>query len=173
MGDVEILPLIMRWLHILSAITAIGGAIFMRLVLHPTVAANLTDEEHMRLRAPLMKRWKMFVRTCIALFLISGLYNYMLVEMPLHEGQGIYHMLFGIKFLLALVVFFLAEALSASGTTFAGIKAKAPLYLGLLVFLAVIIVLISGYMRALPNVAPETALETARLLVTGTGGYSG
>lgn len=155
MGEVELLPLIMRWLHILAAITAVGGVIFMRLVLHPTVASNLTDEEHMRLRAPLMKRWKMFVHTCIALFLISGLYNFIVMEMPLHKGQSLYHMLFGIKFLLAFVVFFLAVALTAGGTTFAGIKAKGPTFLLLLILLAVVIVLISGYLRAMPEVTAD------------------
>jgi len=36
----------------------------------------------------------------VALLLISGLYNYLAVTRVQHAGQPLYHMLFGIKFLL-------------------------------------------------------------------------
>lgn len=141
----------MRWAHILAAIVAVGGIIFLRFVLMPAANAVLSPEEHGRLRPVLIRRWQKFVHVCIALFLISGLYNYIALMVPVHRGQGLYHALFGIKFLLALVVFFLAVALASSGEKFSGIKAKRTSMMTALITLAVIIVLISGYMRFIPQ----------------------
>lgn len=148
----DFLPLLMRWMHILAAIIAVGGSFFMRLVLMPSVKAALSDETHQQLRDALIPRWRRVVHTCIALFLISGFYNYLVVTRPLHADQPIYHALFGIKFLLALAVFALAIVLTSSGGWAAPFKAKAPAWLGLLVALALAVVLISGFLRMMPTV---------------------
>lgn len=155
------IELIMRWLHILSVVTAIGGSIFMRLVLMPTAFLVLKEEEHNRLREPLLKRWQKIVHTCIALFLISGFYNYLLITRLQHEGQPLYHALFGIKFLLALGVFFLAIALTSQGRLFADLRARARYWLGILVAVALVIILISGFMRTMPKV-PITVPQVAQ-----------
>ncbi|NUM53111.1 MAG: hypothetical protein HUU46_05655 [Candidatus Hydrogenedentes bacterium] len=147
-----VLPLIMRWAHILAAIVAVGGAVFVRFVLMPSAQQTLDDKTRAELRAAVTRRWMKFIHTCILLFLISGFYNYLVIQAPAHKGQSIYHMLFGIKFLLALVVFALAIALASLKPWSEKLRANAKLWQGLLVALAVVIVLISGYMRSIPRV---------------------
>lgn len=148
--SVSLLPLVMRWMHILAAIVALGGSIFIRFVLQPSAKQVLDDKTHADLRAAVTRRWMRFVHTCILLFLVSGFYNYLAIQAPAHKGQSIYHMLFGIKFLLALVVFALAIALTSLKPWSAKLRANAPFWLGLLIALAVVVVGISGYMRAIP-----------------------
>ena len=111
-----ILPLIMRWAHVLAAIVAVGGSIYMRFVLMPVAASVLEEEPHKRLRAALTRLWQRFVHACILLFLVSGFYNYLAVTRLNHVSQPLYHALFGIKFLLALGVFALALILTSNQT---------------------------------------------------------
>src|SRR5690606_27207979 len=93
-----LVPLIMRWLHILSAIVAVGGSFFMFFVLRPATVSVLPEGLRLSLREAVTMRWKRYVHTAIALFLISGLYNYLVITMPQHQDHSAYHMLFGIKF---------------------------------------------------------------------------
>ncbi|MBI5092448.1 MAG: hypothetical protein HZB26_08385 [Candidatus Hydrogenedentes bacterium] len=162
MSDNTILILAMRWTHILTAITAIGGTIFIRFVLIPVAESVLDDETHARLRAGLVKRWQKFVHTCIMMFLISGFYNYFVVTGPAHSGQPLYHALFGIKFLLALAVFGLAVVLTSTKDWSKGIRANAKTWLGLLVALGVVVVMVSGVMKNIPKsgVTPSSAQVT-------------
>ena len=157
MTAISIVALCMRWAHILSAIVALGGSIFIRFVLMPSAQSVLDEKTHGELRNAVTRRWMKFVHTCILLFLISGFFNYLVITRHDHQGQAIYHMLFGIKFLLALVVFALAVALTSLKNWSASIRANAKMWLGLLIALAVVIVCISGYMRALPKVAAAPA----------------
>ena len=147
-----LLPLVMRWLHILAAITAVGGSLFMWLVLIPSAGRALDDAAHTHLRQEIRARWQRIVHTCILLFLVSGFYNYFAVTRHLHDGQALYHALFGVKFLLALGVFALALLLTSSRSATASIRARNRLWLGVLLVLAVAVVLMSGYMRAMPHV---------------------
>src|SRR5437870_3822681 len=82
----DVLALIFRWLHIGPAIVLVGGTAFMLFVLLPA-AKEISDEEHQKLRAGVLSRWKRFVHTGIALFLISGFYNYIVIQAPLHRGD--------------------------------------------------------------------------------------
>lgn len=150
MSDVLLLPLLSRWLHVLAAIVAVGGAFFMRFVLMPTAMSVLSAEEHDRLRTPLLKRWKIVVHSSIAIFLLTGFYNYLAVTRFRHEGQGLYHGLFGLKFCLAIVVFALAIALTSRGEVFAPVRANARLWLAVLVTLAVVVVMLGGVLHTIP-----------------------
>ncbi len=150
MNDVDLVVLLMRWAHILSAIVAVGGSFFMRVVLMPGANAVLSDAEHAKLRPALVKRWQKVIHVCILLFLISGFYNYFVVTSPMHQGQPLYHMLFGVKFLLAMLVFFLAIVLTSLKPWAARVRANAKLWLSLLVALAITVVLISGLLKNLP-----------------------
>ena len=149
-GGPGVVALIMRWLHVLAAIVAVGGAIFMRWVLIPSAKSTLDDATHQNLRAEVIGRWKRFVHTAILLFLVSGFYNYLEVTRHAHDGQAIYHMLFGIKFLLALAVFALAIGLTSSKGWAAGMRARSPFFLSILIALSVAVVFIAGYMKLIP-----------------------
>jgi uncharacterized membrane protein len=90
----------LRWLHIASMTTLLGGMIFWRLVL-----ARASEDMSMAARGPLFERvaagFRPLVLASIGGLVVSGVINYLLA--PGHSK--FYHMLFGIKMLLALHVF--------------------------------------------------------------------
>lgn len=141
------IALISRWAHILSAIVMLGGAVFLRFILMPSVTEAFGENGHKTLRPVLMRRWQKVVHLCIALFLASGFYNYLAVTAPKHPGDALYHALFGVKFLLALVVFALASILVSTREKPSKLRANARLWLAITVGLAVIVVLIGGLMK--------------------------
>ena len=156
-----ILDVISRIVHVLTAITLIGGSVFMAFVLGPAANA-LGDEAHDKLREQVIPRWKKFVHGGIALFLISGLYNYM-VMIPKHKGDGLYHGLVVTKMILALGIFFIGSALVGRSKSFEGMRAQRPKWLKILVLLAVIVVGISGFVkvRGIPETTADSAAEVA------------
>src|SRR3954464_15267777 len=99
------LLLLLRYAHILGAITLMGGTIFMRFALRPVVV-QLAPETKTAIHEQVRSRWSKFVMLASALILISGITNLALAgrqdyEPVLGMAKG-YHMLVGIKFLLAL-----------------------------------------------------------------------
>lgn len=142
-----------RWLHILAAITAVGGTIFMRFALLPSVSA-LPDEERKKLHEGVRSRWVKFVMGAILFLLASGIYNLVMKEKQLKTAadgaRSLYHMLFGVKFLLAFVIFFLASALTGRSPAFAKIRQNARFWLTLNMILAIVVVCLSGVLRAIP-----------------------
>jgi uncharacterized membrane protein len=94
---------LMRWLHIASVVTLIGGMISGRFVLSQAVEGLSAEaRESFMDRAAALFRPLMF--TAMACLLISGTYNILsnVGHTPL------YHMLLGIKLLLVMHVFAVA-----------------------------------------------------------------
>lgn len=150
--------LISRWLHIGSVILLVGGSAFMRFALIPA-AEQLPDETHRELKLAVLSRWRKYVGIGIGLILISGLYNFVRA-IPLHKGQGLYHGLIGTKILLALVLFFLASALTGRAEKFEPIRQNAKKWLSVMLLIAYLIVGISGYAKvALPGLPPEEVVQ--------------
>jgi uncharacterized membrane protein len=145
------LSILSRWVHIGTAIVLVGGTFFLRFVLAPA-AAKLPDDEHAKLKESVMNRWKRFVHLGIALFILSGFYNFLVVQIPKHKGDSQYHALIGIKILLAFAVFFFASALVGRSKSFDGMRKNAKFWQLVILLLATIIVGISGYAKiALPG----------------------
>jgi uncharacterized membrane protein len=149
MDDTLALDTLFRWLHVGTAIVLLGGSVFMRFVLMPA-AARLPTDAHETLRGHLMSTWKWFVHVGILLLLASGLYNYLAVMIPRHKGDGLYHALMGIKILVALGIFFLAEVLVGRAPAFEGLRQKRKLWLGVIVGLGAVVVAISGFLKVRP-----------------------
>ncbi len=139
------LSVLSRWVHVGTAIVILGGSTFLRFVVMPAVV-ELPEAEHQALRQRLQSRWKRFVHAGIALFLLSGFYNYF-QAMPLHRGDGLYHALLGVKMLLALAVFGLASGLVGRSKLFAPMRANSARWLLVTIVLASVVVLISGYVK--------------------------
>jgi uncharacterized membrane protein len=147
-----------RWVHIGTAIVLVGGLVFLRFVLGPA-AAQLPEESHAKLKELVMSTWKKFLHGGIALFLLSGFYNYLVVQAPLHKGDKLYHALMGTKILLALVVFFLSSALVGRSKAFAGMRANPRLWQGVIIGLATLIIGISGFVKvALKPTSPAAVI---------------
>jgi uncharacterized membrane protein len=99
----DVVFVIMRWLHISSVATLIGGMIFGRFVM-TEAAGGLSPEARESFLDRAARLYRPLVFAAIAGLSISGAYNVLTV--PGH--RPVYHMLLGIKLLLAMHVFAVA-----------------------------------------------------------------
>ncbi len=146
MDDLLPLNVLSRWIHVGTVIVLVGGSVFMRFVLLPS-ASQLSEDQHNRLRDLVMSKWRKFAGIGIGLLLLSGFYNYIVVAIPQHKGDGLYAGLLGIKIILAFVVFFLISALTGRSKRLEGIRDNSARWLSITILLAAIIVAISGYVK--------------------------
>jgi uncharacterized membrane protein len=154
--QMEMISVLSRWAHIGTAIVLVGGTCFLRLVLAPA-ACQLPEEERSKLMERVRDTWKKYVHIGIALFIVSGFYNYLVVQLPLHKGDGKYHMLIGTKILLAFATFFFAEALVGRSKSFEALRKNARFWQLVIILLAAVVVAISGYAKvALPGKTAST-----------------
>ena len=162
MGSGELAALASRWLHIVGAIAAVGGAIFALFVLLPA-SGVLAAEAREKFHAAVRRRWSKIVFTAIGILLLSGLYNFVMISIHF-RGQlpRWYHPLFGVKFLLALAVFAIASLLAGRTTLAQRMRTRMKFWLSLNLLLAALIIAISGVMRtAHPPVPPAAAAAEA------------
>lgn len=159
MSTEMLLPLLMRWVHILSAIVAVGGTIFIAAALNPTMTKGLAEDARAEFRGRVMKRWKMLFHPTIVLFLLSGFYNYIVVTSELHQDQPLYHILFGVKFLLALIFFTVVIVATSTMGWSERLRTRGGLW-AIQVLIAIAIVMVAGVMKSLPQqVAVEDVVE--------------
>lgn len=144
-----VLPLIMRWIHILCAVTVAGSILFYYLIYSKAATAVLSEEDAEKLRWTIMKKWKLFLHPPIILFLISGFYTYATIGAANHQEQPLYHALFGVKFLLAIAVFALFIILTSTMNWSAGLRKKNGLWT-LLTLLIITVIMLGGVLRVLP-----------------------
>ena len=142
------LKLIMRWVHIVAAVVLVGGTFFQWYALLPA-AATLEDDARQKFRAALLAKWKIIVPIGILMFLASGFYNYLAVTRFAHQGDKLYNMLFGIKFLLAMGVFALASIMTGRSKLAQKMQANPGKGLGILLTLSLAVVLIGGFMKVM------------------------
>src|SRR5688500_5692620 len=110
--EFDVFGILLRWMHILAAITAVGGLIFMRVALLPAVA-TLPEASRPEFHDAIRSRWARPVQLSLMFLLLSGIVNIISMENQYDLGKvAPYRLLFGIKFLLALPVFFLASVLT-------------------------------------------------------------
>lgn len=150
-----LLGMLFRWMHILAAIVAVGGTIFIRLALLPAVA-ELPDDTRKALHERVRQRWSKVVMAAIGLLLVSGLYNIGVVAMG-YDVPGHYMPLFAVKFLLAMAIFFIASGLVGRSPALEPIRRNARFWLTLNVVLAVVLVCISGVLRMTPRAEKASA----------------
>jgi len=144
------LALVLRFLHIVPAVVAGGATVFARIALLPALQ-TLPQAERLRVKETIDRRWRVVVMVCITLLFVSGIANFVLYQAPVHKGQSLYHALFGVKFLAALIVFFLASALSGRSAALASIRANSRFFVGATATLVLVILLISGVLRSIPH----------------------
>jgi hypothetical protein len=92
MDATDLLRIFVRWLHISSVVTLIGGFIFARLAVWPELSESM------------VARFRAILYLVLATTLASGLYNYL--TKPFYPPH--YHMVIGIKFLFVLHIFAVA-----------------------------------------------------------------
>ena len=122
----EALLLLLRWVHIFGAVILVGGLCFSRFALLPALA-DTEEGSREKLHESIRRKWLPWVILGITLLLVSGLTNFLLFNSTVKsqgwgDGQWMkqtnYHAIFGVKFLLALVVFYFTSGLvgRSSGT---------------------------------------------------------
>jgi uncharacterized membrane protein len=99
----EMLTIIMRWLHISSMATLVGGILYGRLVMAPAIA-TLSPDSGNELGNKAAAAYRPFVIAAMIGLVLSGVYKLLIT--PGH--RSFYHMLLGIKMLLVLHVFAVA-----------------------------------------------------------------
>jgi len=132
----ELLNVIVRWMHIASVATLIGGLLYGRLVMVRAIA-TLAPEA----REPLSDRaaagFRPLVFTSIACLLLSGVYNFL--SNPGHSPR--YHALLGLKLLLVAHVFAVAILIVRPGN-----PRRARMMTGTIIS-GLTIILISAWLR--------------------------
>ena len=141
---------LLRWLHIVPAVAAGGATLFALVALMP-VLGEMPEPARRELRAAVAARWRIPFIACTTLLLLSGLANFILFQAPVHRGQPLYHALFGIKFLAALIVFFLGAALTGRSGALERLRVNARFWTAVSAGLVVLILLVSGVLRNIPQ----------------------
>jgi len=173
------LLLLLRWAHILAAIVAMGGLVFVRFALVPALS-DVDAATRDRIHEAIRRRWLPWVTGAIAFLLVSGVVNFLLFNARVKmEGWGggewmrytSYHALFGGKLLLAMGAFYFASALVGRSAGTQWVRDDRPKWLSVTLGLMLGVVLLSGWMRQLhtgPNaiesggVGMESGRESGR-----------
>jgi uncharacterized membrane protein len=108
----EVLVVLSRWLHVISAILAIGGAFFMRVVVPPALAEAEAGSREAVLIA-LRKKFKMVVHICVTLLILTGAFNTWRSWGDYKLKTGVMHGIWGMHMLLGLVVIGISVTLLA------------------------------------------------------------
>lgn len=133
-----VLGLLMRWLHITSVITIIGGFLYARFMVAPALA-SISPVEGAAFSNRMVGRFRPILYTALGAVLVSGLYNYL--TKPFYPPH--YHAVIGVKFLFVLHVF----AVSVLYTIPSSSEAKRTRRLTGLIISGLVIVAISAYLR--------------------------
>jgi uncharacterized membrane protein len=162
--------IVLRLMHILAAITAVGGSIFIRLVLVPSIGV-VSEADRASLHEAMRARWSKLVAGSILFLLVSGLTNFVLTIRAHEKLPPLYHALFGVKFILALAVFMLASLLAGKSAAAHKVRRNLKRWVTVNVVLAVLIVAISGGLRIIDKgpkkadpaagTAPQTSSKSA------------
>lgn len=141
------MDIISRWLHIAAAAVAVGGLVYGRLVLASALQA-LGEEDRARFLAKLSARLKPLAVTVIIALLASGIYNLLNVL----QGGGVganYHMVFAVKFLLAVHVFGMLYLVAMPPSGDSARDAKRPRLMAGAAISGLIILALGAYLRTL------------------------
>ena len=171
-NPMDALLLLLRWMHIFGVVILVGGLCFSRFALLPALADTEEDSRE-KFQERIRQKWLPWVIIGIVLLLVSGLTNFLLFNGTVKsqgwgDGQWMkqtsYHAIFGVKFLLALVVFYFASGLVGRGSGTAWMRSDRARWLGVTLGLAVAIIILSGWLRNLhtgPNQSSGPELGVA------------
>lgn len=141
-ANVAVLALCMRWVHIASVVTLIGGFIFARFAVAPALA-SMPDGERKTTDARIVANFRTLLYVVLGAVLVSGLYNY-LSQSNLPPA---YHMILGIKLLFVLHIFAVSILYSLPTAT----PAKRSRWLTGMVVSGLIIIGLAGYLHFIPK----------------------
>ncbi len=138
-----VLQIASRVLHLVSAMILVGGLFYLRTVLSPA-----GEEACFAGRRAVWAKW---VGIATAVLLATGFYNFMLINSEAKAAGGKlpppYHMLFGVKFLLALLVMFLLAILAGRTGAAERFRGQMRKWLNIAWLAAIAIVILAAMLR--------------------------
>jgi uncharacterized membrane protein len=132
-----------QWVHVSAAVVGVGGMAFLLFVLFPSVGV-LNEEQRAGLLKAVLGRFRWFAWSVILLLLASGLYNVKIVWLV---PWGTYWMFLTIKIVLALAVLAIVLCLTIPLSIFDRFRKRRKQWLYTAFGLAMIVILISAYLR--------------------------
>lgn len=132
----DVINVVMRWLHIASVVTLIGGMLYASAILAAAAGTLAPDAAH-SLAEKAAARFRPLVWAAMAALVVSGVYN--VVTTPGHSAR--YRLLLVIKLLLVLHVFAAAALATRPNNSRRVRQMKGAFISGL------VIVAISAYLR--------------------------
>lgn len=155
------LELVLRWAHILSAIILVGGTVFLRFVLLPSLS-SLPSQVRPSFLSAWRPPWAKLVMITSGLLLATGLINAVRIILRYDFDGGVYHGLVAAKLLLALGMFWISSVLAGRSPMAERFREKMNFWLTVNVVLAVLLVCLAGYMKLTPRelkpATPATSL---------------
>ena len=128
----------MRWIHIASVVTLIGGFIFARFAVSPALA-QLPASEQKTFGWRVVENFRSLLYLVLAGILVSGLYNYLTKS----SYPPRYHMVMGIKFLFVLHIFAVSILYTLPGAE----QSKRDRWLFGMVCTGLVTIAIGAYLR--------------------------
>lgn len=132
---------LIQWIHILSAVVAVGGTIFMRFVLVPVLGPADAD-----LRKRIIGKFRPLLYAAILLLLATGIYN-AVGAFHLRAHDAAYQAVLGMKMLLALVLFAVAAHLVIPTAQPNFFQRNPKLWLTVNAVIGIVILAMSAWLR--------------------------
>jgi len=133
-----VLAVCMRWIHVTSVVTMIGGFIFARMAVAPALQ-SMNEPDRSAFGNRIVANFRPLLYIVLATILGSGLYNYLTkASYPPH-----YHMWIGIKFLFVLHIFSVAILYTIPEAQ----EGKRNRWLTGMIYSALVIFAISAWLR--------------------------
>lgn len=138
----DLLAILSRYVHVVSAILVVGGAFFLRVLLPAALrGSELSDEAQRTVVLRCRKAFKHLVHTVILLLILSGSFNAWRLFPQYGLNPALLHGLWGAHVILALVAFAITFYLLAGPRPPSNAR---PLALGNLVLLLAIVLVASS-----------------------------
>ena len=155
----NILHLILRWAHIFSAITLVGGLFFLHFVWLPGTK-DLGNEEREASFQKLRTPWSKIVMICTLFLLVSGLANAVIGIKAYDFAQSIYGVLIVVKLLVAFVLFFFTARISGRSAKAVQFRENLPKWLTVTTALSMLLVGTAGYMKMIDRTPKNPAIDS-------------
>jgi uncharacterized membrane protein len=135
---------LVQWIHVIAAVTAIGGIGFLLAILFPCAGVLSAEPRDLLLRS-VTKRLRWFLWGAIILLLTSGLCN---IRLRAWEAMwGPYWKWLTVKIVLALFFFTILLLLTLPIRALDRFRARRQMWLCIAIALAMVVILIAAYLR--------------------------